>query len=175
MQAYDFEIEYVKGKNNIVADALSRRTTSLSLMSISTDWRALLLVEYSKNKFACELLDGQVQDDRYRIINDIIYYKSRIYLVPESALRKKIIQAAHDSPLSGHQGFLKTYRQIQERFSWKGLKGEVMQHVRECNICQQNKIEHIHPAGLLQPLPILEQKWESISMDFITGLPKVQG
>ena len=79
------------------------------------------------------------------------------------------------TPLSGHQGFLKTYRQIQERFSWKGLKGEVIQHVRECSICQQNKIEHIHPAGLLQPLLIPEQKWESISMDFITGLPKVQG
>ena len=50
-----------------------------------------------------------------------------------------------------------------------------MQHVRECSIYQQNKIENTHPAGLLQPLPIPEQKWESISMDFITGLPKVQG
>ena len=144
-------------------------------MSISTDWRALLLVKYSKNKFACELLDGQIQDDRYRIFDDIIYYKNMIYLVLESTLRKKIIHATHDSPLSGHQGFLKTYRQIRERFSWKGLKGEVMQHIREYSICQQNKIENIHPAGLLQPLPILEKKWESVSMDFITGLPKVQG
>ena len=71
-------------------------------------------------------MDGQVQDDRYRIVDDIIYYKSRIYLVPESTLRKKIIQVAHDSPLSRHQGFLKAYRHIRERFSWKGLKGEVM-------------------------------------------------
>ena len=50
-----------------------------------------------------------------------------------------------------------------------------MEHVQECSICQQNNIENNHPAGLLQPLPIPEQKWESISMDFITGLPKVQG
>ena len=158
VQVYDFDIEYVKGKNNVVVDALSRQTASLSLMSISTDWRAILLVEYSKNKFTCELLDGQIQDDRYRIVDDIIYYKNRIYLVQESMLRKKIIQAAHDSPLSGHQGFLKTYRQMRERFSWMGLKGEVMKHVQECSICQQNKIENIHPAGLLQPLPIPEQK-----------------
>ena len=58
--AYDFEIEYVKGKNNVVVDALSRRPTSLSLMRISTDWRSLLLVEYSKNNFSCELLDKQI-------------------------------------------------------------------------------------------------------------------
>ena len=50
-----------------------------------------------------------------------------------------------------------------------------MQHVRECSICQQNKVENTHPARLLQPLPIPEQKWESISMDFITSLLKVQG
>ena len=57
VQAYDFEIEYVKGKNNVVVDALSSRPASLSLMSISTDWRSLLFVEYSKKKFACELMD----------------------------------------------------------------------------------------------------------------------
>ena len=62
-------------------------------------------------------MDGQIQDDRNKIIDDIIYYKGRIYLVPESVLKKKILQASHDSPLSGHQGFLKTYRQIRERFS----------------------------------------------------------
>jgi hypothetical protein len=50
-----------------------------------------------------------------------------------------------------------------------------MRHINECVTCQQNNSEHALPAGLLQPLPILEQKWESISMDFITGLPKVQG
>ena len=50
-----------------------------------------------------------------------------------------------------------------------------MQHVRECSICQQNKIENTHLAGLLQSLPILEQKWESVSMDFIIGFPRVQG
>jgi hypothetical protein len=154
VQAFDFDIEYVKGKKKIVADALSRRPVACSLMEISVDWKSHLLVEYSKNKFACEVMDGQIQDDRYRVIDDVIFYKDRVYLVPDSGLKKKILIAVHDSPLAGHQEFFKTYRQIRERFSWKGLKQDVMRHVSECVTCQQNKSEHALPAGLLQPLPI---------------------
>jgi hypothetical protein len=96
-------------------------------------------------------------------------------LVPESAFKAKVLQACHDSPVPGHQGFVKTYRQVTERFSWKGLKEDVMRHIKEFTTFQVNKDEHTHPAGLLQPLPIPEHKWESISMDFIIGFPKAQG
>jgi hypothetical protein len=173
VHAFDFDIEYFKGKKNIVADALSRRPATCSLMEISIDWKSHLLVEYSKNKFACEVMDGQIQDDRYRVIDDVIFYKDRVYLVPNLGLKKKILTAIHDSSLAGHQGFLKTYRHIKERFSWKCLKQDIMRHVSDCVTCQQNKSEHALPVGILQPLPISEQKWESISMEFITGLPKV--
>jgi hypothetical protein len=152
IQAYDFDIEFVKGKNNVVADALSRRPSVYAMTDISVDWKAHLLVEYSKNKFACEVMDGQVQDDNFRIMDDIIYYKGRIFLVPESTFKAKVLQASHDSPVAGHQGFIKTYRQIWERFAWKGLKEDVMRHMKECTTCQANKDEHTHPAGLLQPL-----------------------
>ncbi len=175
VQSFDFDIGYVKGKNNVVADALSRKPTICSLDRISADWKAQLLVEYSKNTFACEIMDGHIHNDRYRVVDDVIYYKDRIYLVPGSKLKQKLLKEVHDSPLPGHPDFLKTYRSMRERFSWKGLKGDVLQHVRECTVCQQNKSEHTLPAGLLQPLPIPEHKWESISMDFITGLPRVNG
>eukprot|EP00253_Pinus_taeda_P036040 PITA_36040 len=93
IQAYDFDIEYVKGKNNMVADALSHRPTTLSLMSLDADWRDRLLVEYSKDKFACEVLDGQVADDMYRVVDEIIYYRDHIFLTKGSQLKKKILQA----------------------------------------------------------------------------------
>jgi hypothetical protein len=121
------------------------------------EWKALILVEYSKKRFACKILDVQASDDRYGVIDNIIYYKDRIYLVPESELKDKILHATHTSPLAGHPGYLNTYSQIRERFAWKGLKTDVLKFVQKCHIYRQNNVEHTHPLGLLQPLPIPEQ------------------
>jgi hypothetical protein len=145
------------------------------MSEISVDWKSHILVEYSKNKFACELMNGQLHDDRYWIIDEIIYYKGRIYLVTESLFKKRVLKAFHDSSLVRHHGFLKAYRKIRERFAWKGPKGYLMCHIRECTTLKQNKDEHIHPIGLLQHLPIPKRKWESVFMDFIIGLPKPEG
>jgi hypothetical protein len=60
LQAHDFDIEYVKGKNNSFADALSRKPKVFSLAEVSTDWKYQLLVEYFKNKFTCEVMDHSV-------------------------------------------------------------------------------------------------------------------
>jgi hypothetical protein len=89
-------------------------------------------------------------------MDDVIFYKDRVYLVPRSALRKKILAVVHDSPLADHKGFFETYKHVRERFSWNGLKQDVMRHISECGTCQQNKSEPTLPAGLLQPLPTPE-------------------
>jgi len=52
------------------------------------------------------------------------------------------------------------------------MKNEVEIFLARCMEFQQVKVEHQHPAGLLQPLPIPEWKWELINIDFITGLPR---
>jgi hypothetical protein len=144
IQAYDFEIEFVKGKDNMVADALSRRPSIFAMIGISVDWKDHLVMEYAKDQFACQLLDGQLHDDNFRVINDLIYYKGRIILVSGSVFKAKVLQACHDSPMAGHQGINKMYRQVRERFSWKGLKEDVINHVKECTTCQVNKDERTH-------------------------------
>ena len=77
-------------------------------------------------------MDGQLQDSRYKVIDDVIFYKDRIYLIPKSKLKGKIMETLHDAPSAGHPGFFKTYRQVRERISWKGLKDDVLWHIREC-------------------------------------------
>eukprot|EP00253_Pinus_taeda_P022179 PITA_22179 len=63
---------------------------------------------------------------------------------------------------------------IRKNYFWPEMKKDVTEYLARCLECQQIKTEHQHPVGLLQPLPILEWKWETISMDFITGLPKTK-
>jgi len=55
------------------------------------------------------------------------------------------------------------------------MKDDVETYVKICLLCQQDKIEQEAPAGLLKPLPIPERPWESVSMDFIVGLPTSEG
>ena len=51
------------------------------------------------------------------------------------------------------------------------MKNGIAEYISKCVKCQHVKVEHQHLIGLLQPLPIMEWKWEAISMDFITGFP----
>ena len=72
VQSFDFDIEYKKGKMNVVADALSRWAT-FSLLQICKDWKIQLATEYSKDRFACDVLDGLNQNEEYKVHEDLIY------------------------------------------------------------------------------------------------------
>ena len=54
------------------------------------------------------------------------------------------------------------------------MKRDVPEHVAKCLICQQVKIEHQRPGGELQPLSVPKWKWDDITMDFVTALPKTK-
>ena len=55
-------------------------------------------------------MDEDTQDDWYKVVDEINYYKDRIYLVLESKLKQKILKRIDASPLVKHLDFLKTYR-----------------------------------------------------------------
>ena len=64
------------------------------------------------------------------------FITKKIFLVPGSALKRNILGAAHDAPMAGHPGFLKTYGKVRERFTWKVLKDDILMYVKECSGCQ---------------------------------------
>jgi hypothetical protein len=117
------------------------------LTRISIDWKSHLLVEYSKDWVACKLMDGHIQDDRYRVLDDIIYYRTNIYFILYYTLREEVMRVIHDAPLAGHPGYFQTYQQIRGSFSWKGLEDDVWRHVRECMTCKRNESENTYLSG----------------------------
>jgi hypothetical protein len=100
-----------------------------------------------------------------------VWFRKRICVPDVDHLREKILQEAHDSTYSIHLGSTKMYQNLKERYWWYGMKRDVAAHVALCDVCQRVKAEHQRPAGLLQPLKMMEWKWEEIGMDFIMGLP----
>ena len=84
------------------------------------------------------------------------------------------MKEAHDTPLSIHPGSTKMYLDIRQKYWWSKMKQDIARYIEECDVCRRVKAEHQKPAGLLQPLPIPEWKWDKIQMDFVTGLPKSQ-
>jgi hypothetical protein len=50
----------------------------------------------------------------------------------------------------------------------------VVYYISRCMECQRVKVEHSHPVGLLEPLPILEKKWEVVTIDFLTKFPRIE-
>jgi hypothetical protein len=81
----------------------------------------------------------------------------------------KIIWEAHYSRVAGHFGIEKIVVVLQKHFYWEKLRQDVNKYIRSCTACSISK-PAIKKKGLYTPLPIPENPWESISMDYISSL-----
>ena len=84
LQAYDFDIEFLKGKKNVVADALSRRPHICTLAEIIGARKNKIIEEYARDTWACRVIVGTIHDDCYVVMDGLIKFQSRIYLIPSS-------------------------------------------------------------------------------------------
>jgi hypothetical protein len=87
------------------------------------------------------------------------------------ALKKKILDEVHTSRYSIHPGSTKMYHDLRQQFWWTRMKHETTRYVSECDTCWMVKADYMKSGGLLQPLSILDWKWDDISINFIVGLP----
>jgi hypothetical protein len=89
-------------------------------------------------------------------------------------LKDKTLHEAHESTYSIHPGGDKMYHDLKATYWWYGINRGVVEYVALCDTCQWVKAKHQWPTGLLQPLQVLEWKWEEIAMDFVMGLLRAQ-
>jgi hypothetical protein len=83
----------------------------------------------------------------------------------------KILDDVHMSRYSIDPASTKMYHDLREQFWWIRMKCETARYVLEGDTCKKVKADYMKLGELLQPLSILDWKWEDISMDFIMGLP----
>jgi hypothetical protein len=105
-------------------------------------------------------------------VDGIYYHDERIAVPDDPALKYRIIDECHSSLFAGHLGRDKTLESVSRLFEWPGMSDDVRSHVRHCHHCQTCKKQATENIGQLRLLQPSERPWWSVSMDFITGLPK---
>ncbi|CAM6093571.1 unnamed protein product [Calypogeia fissa] len=182
---FDFEVRHVPGKVNAAADALSRKEChrANSILMLETECPKVLVGAYDDDRIAQEWQRYGGKRGSIRHVSWVLdkehdvhlwrYKQTRVYVL--ESLRLEILQKYHDSPWGGHEGQAATYRSMSQDVYWPDMKDLILQHVKSCYLCQKNQTVYRAKGGLLKPLPVSAAPWESISMDFIQGLPVAFG
>ncbi|GJZ20894.1 putative reverse transcriptase domain-containing protein [Tanacetum coccineum] len=161
---YGCEIKYHPGKANVVADSLSRKKRLKPMRG-----------EASKDlKDLAKWLRG-LEKHFERRDDGGIYFFDRIWIPSVGGVRKLIMDEAHTSRYSIHPGADKMYHDLRDLYWWPGMKRDIDEYVSKCLTCSKIKAEHQKPSGLLQQPEIPEWKWEKITMDLVTKLPRSSG
>ncbi|GJT87141.1 putative reverse transcriptase domain-containing protein [Tanacetum coccineum] len=87
-------------------------------------------------------------------------------------LRTLIMHESHKSKYSVHPGSDKMYQDMKKLYWWPNMKADIATYVSKCLTCLKVKAEHQKPSGLLVQPEIPQWKWDNITMDFITKLPR---
>ncbi|CAM8924213.1 unnamed protein product [Rhodiola kirilowii] len=179
LMGYSFEIQYKQGKENFAADALSRVPDS-QLLSITLSqahhgfYDSLKLLWQTDSKLSKIISDIQADPTshpKYTFTNGELRHGGKLVVGNDPTVKLQLLQWLHDSAIGGHSGRDATLHRVKSLFFWHGMSKEVQNYVRNCAICQTHKSDLSAKPGLLQPLPIPDGIWESISLDFIEGLP----
>jgi hypothetical protein len=181
LSEFDFKIKNIKGKENRVDDALSRSMKVVHLEAVSmseSDLKERVKSAQEIDAFFKTVTSYLKQEliglqyEGYQMLNDdLLAYKGILYIPNCAYLKRFIMDELHKRPHIGYPCYQKMITTTRKLFYCPALEKDIDDYLAKYLECHQVKVEHQEKTGLLQPLPIFEWKWESISMDFITGLP----
>jgi hypothetical protein len=180
---YDFEIRYVKGEDNTVADALSRLPCEdvpappvAGVLTLGVDQELLREIRegYTTDSFAKKLFDMGDSFPGVKIQDGLLYLANRLVLPRTASLRERFFQLAHDS--LGHFGADKSYAALRDSYYWPNMRRDLQDaYIPSCSDCQRNKSPTTRPPGPLHPLPVPDNRGDSVAIDFIGPLPEDEG
>lgn len=167
MLGFDYTIVYEKGKDNLVADALSRMNEKeegecAGILISKCSWKEDLRQSQINDPVVVEVKTESCirgnSDEGYAVKDGLLFKGGRYYVGSNGDLRTRIVQTLHDSGEGEHSGVLATTKRVETHFFWPGMKSDVQNWVKDCEVCQRNKGEHVPTPGLLQAFPVKRGK-----------------
>lgn len=202
LSQYDFTLNYLKGEENSVADALSRypdaeekQPTAMvaaiglarepdteegapsgAALQIRSEPELLRQIRegYRTDEYCIKLRENLPSIAGAREADGLLFVGSRLVIPKAGELRQMLYQLAHDE--LGHFGPDKSYLALRDAYYWPNMRRDLERsYIPGCDACQRNKSPTTRPAGPLHPLPIPDKRFDSVAIDFIGPLPEDEG
>jgi Integrase zinc binding domain len=183
---YDYEIVYIPGEANIIADALSCLPDTVddpavvpiaATLSVQTNPILLKIIKsgYDKDPFCLKISNAQKSINSLEWRHNSLLYIGNCLVIPRvGTLREDLFHLVHDS--LRHFGFVKSYTSLWDSYYWPNMQSDLKNsYLPACIDCQCDKGRTSKPTGPLHPLPIPDQWGDSIAIDFIGPLPLDNG
>ena len=112
---FDFEIKHIKGKENKVANAVSRKVHEMHVAPLSIfqlDLRHLIINHIAEDEMYVqekEKLEQQILERKYKEYqleeDELLTYKNKIYIPNVASLRRIVMDEIHQASYSSHLGY----------------------------------------------------------------------
>ncbi|GKA94226.1 putative reverse transcriptase domain-containing protein [Tanacetum coccineum] len=189
---FDCEIRYHPGKANVAADALRMKEREplwvrALVMTIGLDLPKKILEAQTEARKPENLKSedvggmlikasrepGKLRKEKLEPrADETLCLNNRSWLPCYGDLRTLIMHESHKSKYSVHPGSNKMHQEMKQLYWWPNMKADIATYVSKCLTCLKVKVEHQKPSGLLVQLETPQWKWDNITIDFVTKLPK---
>src|SRR6202790_199921 len=200
MADFDYNITYIRGEDNTAADALSRMpdttpdaclaacmivytcnaptTHAAGILNIAAEQSLLdaIITGYETDSFARQLMKGidMGSIEGATLTDKLLYVGCQLVIPQDLKVRELLYNLAHDT--LGHFGFDKSYESLCDSYYWPNMRRDLENaYIPSCTECQQNKNRTTKPTGPLHPLPVPDDRFDTIALDFIGPLPEENG
>ncbi|SCV70157.1 BQ2448_1551 [Microbotryum intermedium] len=179
---YDFDITYIPGGENNVADAMSRYSFPqvesdsvqvVSEMDVDTQLSGRIVEGYESNPFCQQVKRNLDSLPGFSQVNNVLYFEGRMVVPAVPQLQEDILHDTHDT--LGHFGSCKTFHHLSRTFFWPRMRSSCDAYVLTCNVCQCTKAGTTGAVGTSHGLSMPNEPMKEVALDFVGPLPKSQG